>query len=122
MSFYAPFPFLPHRSPAFLGGLSGGICSVESQLHEDGASLPRRVSLGHAGLYLPGCVTASLDHLFLSWCCDELAEVENADCRKKRYSLLSLGRDGEQARITVSCNEECGKESPVPPGQGFCDP
>lgn len=95
---------------------------MESQLHKDGASLPRRVSLGHAGLYLPGCVIASLDHLFRSLCCDEVAEVENADCRKKRYPLLKLGGDREQARITVSCNEECGEESPVPPGQGFCDP
>lgn len=40
---------------------------------------------------------------------------------KKGYSLLKLGRGGEQARITVSGNEEYGKELPVPSGQGFCD-
>lgn len=83
--FMLRFPFSPIAPPAFLGGLSGGICSVESQLHKDGASLPRRASLGHTGLSLPGCVTVSLDRLFPSLCRgDELAEVENADCREKR--------------------------------------
>lgn len=122
--FYASFPFLPHRSPAFLCILCGGICYIVS---------PSCTAMGlvsHIG-YLMATLACTfqagwlflwtISFPFLSLCCgSELAEAEKTDCKSKGiccFNWEGLGnRQGSQYPVT-----QCGEDSSIPPSQVFKD-
>lgn len=54
-------PSLPRLSPH---PLRRNLLHRESQLRSSGACPPYTISYGHTGLYLPGWIAVSLDHLF----------------------------------------------------------